>query len=249
MGDFGPKPALAWLAVSKLSVEGKYQRDTGSTRSRHLIAKIVATFRWPRFGAVLVVRSKAGWQVVDGQHRVEAARQLGIARVPAIELPHGTIAAAAADFVAINRDRVAVTPLHIHHAMLAAGEKTAKAIDRACKAAGVAICRYPVPANNLKPGETLAVGTIRRLVEKFGGDVALAVLKRTVKTHGGGPGAVCAATIRESAAALGHGGGMHSAAPVASRQAVKRRLCLSCRTEFISTGAGHRMCDTCRRRV
>lgn len=246
--DFGQKPELAWLPVVKLTVEPRYQRDTGSRRSQNLIAKIVGGFRWPRFGAILAVKAGRGWHVIDGQHRVEAARQLGIDRVPAIELPHGTVAEAAADFVAINRDRVVVTPLHIHHAMLAAGEETARAVDRACRAAGVIVCRYPVPANKLKDGETLAIGTIRAIVEKRGEEAALKVLKHVVKTYGGGPGAVCALTIRTSAAALGDATGGRSleySKPAAAMKGAKVRKCLSCRKEFASSGVNNRICPMC----
>lgn len=202
MTDFGPKPTLAWLPIDKVSVDAKYQRDTGSRRSRNLIDKIAAGFRWSRFGVVLAVKHAGGWYVIDGQHRVEACRLRGIQEVPSVVLPHATVEEAAADFVAINRDRVAVTPLHIHHAQLAAGDPEAKTLERACRAAGVQICRYPVPANKMKPGQTLAVSTIARLVKLRGEAFAVAVLKqaRIVETCG-----VSAKVIRLTADSFGSG--------------------------------------------
>lgn len=152
MTAFGPKPSLAWLPIGKVSVDAKYQRDTASRRSRNLIEKIAANFRWSRFGVVLAVKHADGWFVIDGQHRVEACRQIGIASIPAVVLPHATVEEAAADFVAINRDRVAVTSLHIHHAQLAAGDPEAKAIERACRAAGVATCRFSPPGQETSDG-------------------------------------------------------------------------------------------------
>lgn len=184
--DFGPKPMLAWLPIDKVSVDAKYQRDTGSRRSRNLIEKIAANFRWSRFGVVLAVKHAGGWHVIDGQHRVEACRLCGIKQVPAVVLPHATVEEAAADFVAINRDRVAVTPLHIHHAQLAAGDPEAKAIERACRAAGVEICRYPVPANKMQPRQTLAVATIHRLIRLRDEKFATAVLTKIIRAPGGG---------------------------------------------------------------
>lgn len=243
--DFGPKPGLDWLPVDRLTVDAKYQRDTASRRSRAVIEKITATFRWSRFGIVSVVKHGGGYHVVDGQHRVEACRALGLQKVPAVVLPHATLEAAAADFVAINRDRVTVTPLHIHHAMLAAGDPEAQAIARACKAGGVEICRYPVPASNMKPGQTLAIGTVARLVKQHGEQFAGEVLGRIRKGVGGGePGAVNAAAIREAA-------GSRFVASMEARPlrvaVVKQRKCLRCSSPFRSEGPGNRMCVSCRR--
>lgn len=248
--DLGKKPELAWLPIGKLSVDPKYQRDTGSRRSKHLIEKIAAGFRWSRFGVVLAVAHKGGWHVIDGQHRVEAARQRGdIAHVPAVVLPHATIEAAAADFVAINRDRVAVTPYHIHYAQLAAGDPEALAMDRVCKAAGIEICRYPVPLANMKPGQTLAVASIGRLIKLKGEAFAVQVLERVAAAAGDVPGRCGARTIRsfaEDALLRVHDG--HNAAftrPVGRSQA-KIRNCLRCQKPFKSEGPGNRLCNACK---
>lgn len=243
--DFGEKPALAWLPLDKVSVDAKYQRDTATRRSRLLIEKITATFRWRRFGVVLAVKHAGGWHVIDGQHRCEAARACGIDKIPAVVLPHASVEEAAADFVAINRDRVTVTPLHIHHAMIAAGDPEALAIARACKAAGVEICRYPVPANNMKPGQTLAVGTIARLVKLHGEAKTTEILTRLRKAAGGGtPGAVNALSIRQAA------GDWFVAAsasrPVSAKGGAQMRACMRCRQPFRSEGAHHRMCSPCK---
>lgn len=193
--DHGPKPELKWLPVGGLKVDPQYQRDTGSRRSRNLIDKIAGSFRWSRFGVVMAVRaagSDSVWHVVDGQHRVEVARALKLPAVPVLVLPHATLAEAAADFVAINRDRVAVTPLHIHHAQLAAGEPEAQAIARVCARAKVEICRYPVPSDKMKPGQTLAVQSIARLIRLRGPDFAEKVLT-ALRTARGGVGRPAAA--------------------------------------------------------
>lgn len=41
----GKKPALAWLPIDQLSVDSRYQRDTGSRRSVNIIAKIAEGFQ------------------------------------------------------------------------------------------------------------------------------------------------------------------------------------------------------------
>jgi hypothetical protein len=236
VSDFGPKPKLDWIATAKCAVDSKYQRDTGSRRSRNLIDKIVAGFKWSRFGIVLVVRHAGGFHVVDGQHRVEACRTLGIETLPAVILPHSDIAAAAADFVAINRDRVTVTPLHIHYAELAAGSPRAVALARVCAESGVELCRYPVPRTHLKPGQTLAVGTIAKVLADRGEDGTIALLRALRRAKGGDvPGAIHARAIRDA-----HMNGVDAAVAGARR-------CLSCDRPFQSEGRGHRLCSVCTR--
>lgn len=244
-GDPGPKPELAWLPVGKLAVDPKYQRDTGSRRSQHLIAKIAADFRWSRFGVVLTVKHQRGWFVIDGQHRVEAARARGnISHVPSVVLPHATVALAAADFVAINRDRVSVTPLHIHHAQLAAGDPAALAIARVCAAAGVTICRYPVPADKMIAGQTLAVQTIARIMRRRDEAFAIVALKRVMASAGKVPGGCNALVIRQVVADLG----LREKNPPSIKARASRammRYCLRCRRLFASAGPGNRLCVPC----
>jgi len=91
--DFGPKPALVEIDVTLMSVDARYQRDTASRRSQNIIQKIAETFKWTRFGVVVVVKIDARYFVIDGQHRVEAARLLGIDRVPCVVLPHASVEA------------------------------------------------------------------------------------------------------------------------------------------------------------
>ena len=239
--DFGPKPALDWLSIDQVSVDAKYQRDTGSRRSQNLIAKIVAGFRWSRFGVVLTVKFGKGWHVIDGQHRVEACRALNIPKIPAVVLPHSSVEEAAADFVAINLDRVAVTPLHLHHAMLAAGAPDAQAVERVCKAAGITICRYPVPANKMAPGQTLAVGTISRIIKQHGEAFAISIMTAVRKDAGNAPGGVNAPTMRIIC------GEKLAKMPPSSKGGKATRLCLKCRTPFPSSGPGNRMCTSCAR--
>lgn len=239
MSNFGKKPELAWLPLARVSTDRKYQRDTSSRRSQNLIQKIAANFRWSRFGVVLAVKSGQGWHIIDGQHRAEACRAVGITHVPAVVLPHATVAEAAADFVAINRDRVAVTPLHLHHAQLAAGDPIALAIARVCESAGVEICRYPIPSNKMRPGQTLAVATIARLIALHGDERALRILSDVRRESGGAAGAINAAAIREKARTI----------PLAARNAPGAkglRPCMSCGVPFKSEGPHNRLCVPCK---
>jgi hypothetical protein len=176
---YGPRPALAELPVDRLHVDPRYQRDTGSRRSQRSIARMVADFRWAKFGVVLAMPwpERDGYAILDGQHRTDAARQLGIETVPALLHEPMTPAAAAAIFVGVNMNRVAVHPMALHYASLAAGDETAREIDAICRTAGVAIARYPMAVTQMKPGEIYAVSTVRSALRTYGREHTTAALK------------------------------------------------------------------------
>ncbi|MEX2450934.1 MAG: ParB N-terminal domain-containing protein [Rhodospirillales bacterium] len=243
-GQRGKKPKLAWLPVAKLKVDSRYQRSIESRRSQKLIEKMVADFRWPRFGAILAVQSQSNWWVIDGQHRVEACRRLGEKSVPAVVLPHGTVQSAARDFIAVNRDRVGITSIHIHHAAVGTGDEVALAVDRACAEAGVSIARYVTGVSNLKNGETMAVGVLARIVKKHGVDDAVKILKRVMRLYGAMPGGISAAAIRDVEIEIFNKS--EYVKPVSTHQK-KYRRCMRCSKSFWSTGPGHRICGECKK--
>ena len=85
--DAGPEPDLAWLPVARCRVDSAYQRSILSKNSQALIGRISTNFRWAAFQAVLATPDpkEEGWfLILDGQHRVEAARRRGFPRVPAV---------------------------------------------------------------------------------------------------------------------------------------------------------------------
>lgn len=180
--DFGPKPVMQWIDVDLIDVDHSYQRTMEGKRSLALIERMLANFRWPAFGALLVAPTKSDgilnrYAVMDGQHRLAAAKKLRIAEVPCIIIRADSIAEQAAAFLAANRDRTIVNPYALQRAMLVAGNDDAMAINAACRAAGVEIPAYPIPANLLKVNQTLAIGAVRRIIEADGVSAATDALK------------------------------------------------------------------------
>lgn len=199
----GKRPELKWLPVAKLSVDHRYQRTLESERSQRLIARIAERFHWTAFQAVLATkRPGGGWLIIDGQHRVEAARLCGEAEVPAVVVDASTMAEQASAFVQSNMDRVTVNPFALHRARVAGGDPTALAIDRLCKKAGIEIPPYQIPADKLKPGQTIALGTIARLSIRFGEKVAAATLKAIADAYVDRTGALRAPVIQAVAILL-----------------------------------------------
>lgn len=199
--EVGERPELQWVKISRLRIDPRYQREIGRRGTENILA-IATAFAWAKFAPVVVAPIKGGlFAIVDGQHRSTAAALRGFDSVPCV-----IIAADEADqadaFVAINANVTAMSPLQLHAARLAAGSSTASSLTEACTAAGVTICRYPVPANKMKPGDTLAVGMLQNMLAKYGRDVLVAALCCITQTRKGNPGLIRAGIVEALCAVI-----------------------------------------------
>jgi hypothetical protein len=102
----------------------------------------------------------------------------------------------AAAFVRANVDRVAVTRFALHHARLAAGDPGAVELASLCKSAGISVPKYPMPAETIPAGATLALTTIEQMIKQLGPRGATAVARTVADAYGDIPGAITAATLR-----------------------------------------------------
>lgn len=207
--DPGPMPKMDWLPVDKLTADARFQRSIESRRSQSNIKNIVERFTWSLFQVATVANVDGTFSIIDGQHRVEAARQIGLETVPCIVIEVENVAEAARLFVDANRNRVTLTPQAIHKALVAAGDEQACAVDRAASAAGIEILPYPIQGVHMRPGQTLAVGTIRNLVREVGEATATEVLA-IVSGCWSDPGGIRAERIKAVAFAVVR----HDLAPV-----------------------------------
>lgn len=218
---YGAPPVLAWIACDVLVADPRYQRSIEGKRSQASIARICENFCWALFGAATVAETPEGYRLIDGQHRVEAARRLGLAEVPCLLVQAGDLAAEARLFVDANRNRVALTPLAMQVALVEAGDPEALTIKACCDLAGVELLRYPVPVKNMKPGQTMAIGTIRQVLRWWGEAVVTDTLC-LVKRHWPAPGEIRAERITAIAAVVKAAGA--EAAARALERATARRL-------------------------
>lgn len=167
--DPGQRPELTWLPVDRLSVDDAYQRSLNTPRSKKLIARIAEHFRWASFQAILATPAGAdAWLIIDGQHRVAAARQVGLSLVPAVIIHGVTVADQAAAFVTANRDRVPVSAQELFHARLAAGDEAARLVKRACDDAGIRLLPYTIGLDFAPIGSTPAVAALLYCLKKHG---------------------------------------------------------------------------------
>jgi len=183
--DPGPPAELVWLDLDQLAVDPAYQRDASGEKSQRHIRKIARSFSWAWFQPPTVVRRPdGGYVVVDGQHRVEAARlHPQISAVPCSVVTLQGAAAAAEAFIAINGARMTVHAKHLLKARLAAGDADANKVMMVCHVAGVQIAGNG-RLGGLLPGWTQSAGRIESCIRRFGSEAVGEALKALVLAAG-----------------------------------------------------------------
>lgn len=183
--DIGPAPRLDWLPLDQLSVDRRYQRDMGKDNWAQ-VNRIVREWTWLHYQPIVVAPAAEGegFVVIDGQHRLEAARKHPkIDRLPCYIVDAPDVAMQARAFVALNARRIGVTRLQRFWAAHAAGEATARKIHKVCTEAGVAITKT---GGLLPPRTTFATFTIEKLLP-LGGRHVTTALKIIGEAHGDKP--------------------------------------------------------------
>lgn len=171
-------PVYREVSPLDLYVDETYQRNL-SRRSIGLIKRILAGWDWRAFKPPVAVDVEGSLHLIDGQHTaLAAACHPEIARIP-VQVVDADETQRAEAFVRHNRDRISVTPVQLHHAMRAAGDSGAQAVDRVCNRAGITIVRS-TQAHSWSPGETMSVSTIAALIKRQGEESAVRVLRACV---------------------------------------------------------------------
>lgn len=172
--EIGKGGELRWVPLKHLFIDPAYQRailDSGKAN----ILKMVEEFSWTKFGVLDVTRrGKDRYAVIDGQHRATAALiHGGVREVPCLILER-TPAEEARAFAAINHNVTRIHPLQTFRAAVSGGDPEAMSVAKACAEAGVTIAPYP--KNELRPGETMALGAVRACMKLRGAETLITAL-------------------------------------------------------------------------
>ena len=169
--EIGAQPELAWVDVDLIDVDNNYQREVDGRR----VNKILKKFKWDHFGAVALVPADNGrFFVTDGQHRVKAALlHPNVTKVPATIVQANELKDAAGNFLAINRDRKAVTTVEKYWAGIAAEDPECKRIEAALADAG---CDVVPEHGYTRPNLTHSVTTVRKAISRDGHESVVAAL-------------------------------------------------------------------------
>lgn len=171
----GTPPSIELIPPARLSIDASYQRSIDGVSSQKLIKRIARQWDWRLCVPLLVSRRDGVLFVIDGQHRLEGARQRGdIPYLPCCVSDYGTPAEEAAIFVEANGRRRAVGRVDQYRAALLAGDADAVAVERVIAAAGLELVGSSM--NGLRPGQINALGTVKSLVANYGEDMAITAL-------------------------------------------------------------------------
>jgi hypothetical protein len=183
--DPGPEPLLAWKLLDELVVDHRYQRTTDSHRSGQVIRLIAQSFDWKKCQPLIVCPIDGGkFAIIDGQHRWSAAKiHPTVTRLPCMVVMAPEIKSQAQSFMAINRDRVSVNYMAMHHAAVAAGEPDAVHVQQICDQAGVKLPKGPKSTKDLRLGQSLAIGAISVGLKSFGDGPVLRALKLLIDAY------------------------------------------------------------------
>lgn len=176
----GLRPSLENCRIGDLRIDPSYQRSTENGSSLTLIRKIAMYWDWALFQPLAVARRDDGSLfVIDGQHRLEAARlRRDLYDIPCVVTASACVADEAASFVAMNAQRRALGALDLFKAACAAGDSTTRDVMKLIEAAGLSLA----PHQNFvswKPGMVSNIGGILQAHKRFGAKItsmALAVL-------------------------------------------------------------------------
>lgn len=170
-------PVVREVDPGSLLVDESYQRNL-SERSVRLIRRIVAGWDWRAFKPPVVVEVDGALHVVDGQHTaIAAATHPAIATIPVMIVEGERVEDRASAFVKHNRDRISVTPMQLHYALVAAGDEDALTVEQVCRRAGARILRQPPSDQRYDIGDTFAISTVRSLCDRRGAAGARQVMQ------------------------------------------------------------------------
>lgn len=178
----GRMPVLQFIPPAELLIDAGYQRSLDAEPSKTLIRKIAQFWNWDLCQPLVVARrANSDLFVIDGQHRLEAAKMRGdIAQLPCVVVEYTSAADEAASFVHLNQQRRPLTRIDLFKAAVASEDPEACAIIEALHRAGLSIA----PHSNYtvwKPGMVSNIGGIEAAWRKHGArctERALVVLGR-----------------------------------------------------------------------
>lgn len=175
------EPICEWVDPRSLFVDHEYQRRVGEKGQRQ-VRRIVQGFCWTKFKPPVCAYSEHHGQtiltVLDGQHTaIAAASNPNVNMIPIMIVDAPDTQSQASAFVGQNTERLGVTPLQLHQASVVAGDPEAQTVELVCARAGIKIVKYVAGGASYRPRETIAVSTLRGLIDRHSAQGARLILE------------------------------------------------------------------------
>ena len=176
----GNLPTLQFVRPSDIRVDPAYQRSLEASASQSLIRRMAQHWNWDLCQPLVLARRMAPAAqmfVIDGQHRLEAARLRGdIDQLPCVIVNYANPADEAASFVHLNQQRRPLTKLDLFKAAVASEDPEACALIAAMKEAGLSVAPHS-NATVWKPGAVSNIGGLEAAWRRHGPRIASAAMK------------------------------------------------------------------------
>lgn len=182
----GRMPVMSFMLPSELRVDPTYQRSLENGNSQALIRRMAQHWNWDLCQPLVVARRAGGGLfVIDGQHRLEAARLRGdIGQLPCVVVEYANAKDEAASFVHLNQQRRPLTKIDLFKAAVASDDPEATAIVAAIESAGLSIA----PHSNFtawKAGMVANIGGIENAWRQLGPKITAAALRAMGQAYPG----------------------------------------------------------------
>lgn len=153
------------LDVDDIKLDSKYQRVLHQEK----VAKMVRNFMPEAFGVLIVsYRAGDGYYVLDGQHRIAAAKLKGIIEVPCRVLHGLSVEDEAFIFNLVNAERTLISPLERFKARIVFGDQRALEIQKILADYGYKIDLEHKKNTTNYPEYIWAVSTVERQYTRYG---------------------------------------------------------------------------------
>ncbi len=147
---------LRYIGKNQLTVDYTYQR----THSAQKVRNLARDWSWMACGAILVAKRNGQYYVVDGQHRVLAAKsRADIIDLPCILFETDAPSDEAVAWLGANKNRKVPDSVDTFRALVAARDPDAMYMQETCDRLGIVITKAAGSPKRLKS----VVGTIRIL--------------------------------------------------------------------------------------
>lgn len=166
------QPEAITIKPTDLWVDSRYQRDIAAS-SLSLISSIVSDFAWHKFKPPVVTKDSKGRHIViDGQHTaIACSMHPEIDKIPAVLIESQTTEQQAESFIALNTNHIAVHPLDLFRASLAAGDERSIEMKRIMDEAGLNVPRGRAYINTKaapEPNMVYSISTLKGMLQKYG---------------------------------------------------------------------------------
>lgn len=164
----GMPPSIELRPPTELKVDDSYQRSIENGPSQKLIRHMASRWDWRLCVPLMVSRRPEGLFVIDGQHRLAAARlRKDVPYLPCCINTYESLADEAAMFVAANRARRTMGRLDDFHAAIVGEDPDTLAINKLVTDAGLKVARN-IGKQSWTPGEVAFTSAIRTIFLKHG---------------------------------------------------------------------------------